>query len=173
MLLSLKLYSSNVGTIFSSFLFLQNFIRNPASSSSAASSTETSRLEVARIEEERLRKLAEEEEAAKLESSPLQQAWSILMDSKKHKLGSDLPSLLDELGLEDAEDLADLSAENVPRIAALLKDAPRNKFLQLVARAAPASPPAPSPSIGSPLQVPVRAGMGSTECIDLCLTSCF
>ena len=99
--------------------------------------------EAARIEEERLRKLAEES-APELESSPLHQAWSILMDGKKHKVGSDLPSLLDELGLEDAEYLADLSAENVPRIAALLKDIPRNMFLQLVTRAAPAPPPAPA-----------------------------
>jgi hypothetical protein len=154
---------------------LQNFRCNPASSKTEASRVDTARQEellkladdreeeAARIAAERLRKLAEEREAAQLESSPLQEAWSILMDGKKRVEGSDLPSLLDELGLEDAESMAFLGAEDIARVAALLRNVPRNKFLQLVARASSVDPPPPpSPIIGSMLQVPVSAGIVST-----------
>ena len=59
----MKLHSSNFGTgapVF--FPILQNFRRNPASSSSGASKTEALREEAARIEEEWVGNLAEDEE---------------------------------------------------------------------------------------------------------------
>lgn len=58
-------------------------------------------------------------------------AWALL-ESRKSVDPAALAAVLDELGLETAEDLRYLEAEDIARISSLLKKVPQMKFRELL-----------------------------------------